>query len=156
MKIKYVMIVALLFVGNMMFAQESTFTRGHGFLVRPEVYGGLLLNAGYQFNPYFQMTVGAGVTIDPATVAHAGVRVYTNKGKWAGMIDYHYCIGNYYGTNAYGTMTSRRFVDHKFVGGASFKDLDFGLGFQFAVLGNQITYGFVTTVGYNIRFYKHK
>lgn len=155
MKVKYLLVVTMLLIGNVMFAQESTFTRGQGFLVRPEMYGGFLLNVGYQFNPYFQVTVGAGVTIDPSTIAQAGVRVYTNKGNWAGMIDYHYCRGNYRGTNSYGTY-SNRITAHRLVGGASFKDLDFGGGIQLVTLGSQIGIGPAITVGYNIRFYKHK
>ena len=147
MKIRHLLIVTLLLIGNAMFAQDEGYTRGKGFLIRPEVYGGFFLNGGYQFNPYFQVTAGAGVTIDPAVVGQAGARVYTNKGKWAGMIDYHYRRGKYSGQS---------FTDHVIAGGASYKDLDFGGGFQIVTLGNQTGIGIAITVGWNFRLYKHK
>lgn len=147
MKMKSFLIVALLLIGNVMFAQEGGFTRGKGFLVRPEAYGGFLLNLGYQFNPYFQVTLGGGLTIDPSMVAQAGVRVYTNDDKWAGMIDYHYRVHKYSGN---------MFSNHLLAGGASFKDLDFGVGIQFLNMGGNHGIVPAITIGYNIRFYKHR
>jgi len=61
--------------------KTSTYTRGKGFLARPELYGGLFLNGGYQLNPYVQVSLGAGITIDPVFVVHGGARVYTGVKK---------------------------------------------------------------------------
>lgn len=127
----------------------NTFTRGKGFLARPELYGGLFLNGGYQFNPYVQATLGVGVTLDPVFVTHAGVRVYTGVKKWAGMFDYHAGICNYSGITI---------LRHSIVGGASYKDLDFGIGFQYVSAPNvgASGLGLLITTGWNIRFYEHR
>lgn len=147
MKIKYLILLTLLFVGYSMSAQTSTFTRGKGFVIRPELYGGFCLNAGYQFNPYFQITVGAGITIDPTVLGQVGVRAYTNEGKWAAMFDYHYRRGRFSGY---------AFSNHALVAGASFKDLDFGAGIQLSNIMNNTVFGPLFTIGWNIRCYKHR
>jgi hypothetical protein len=127
----------------------NTFTRGKGFLARPELYGGFFLNGGYQFNPYVQATLGVGVTLDPVFITHAGVRVYTGVKKWAGMFDYHAGICNYSGITI---------LRHSIVGGASYKDLDFGIGFQYVSAPNvgASGLGLLITIGWNIRFYEHR
>ena len=81
-------------------------------------------------------------------MAHGGVRVYTSDNPWAGMIDYHA------GVFKNGKYLAQR---HSLVGGASYKDLDFGGGLQiyFGPNAEVLAYGALVTVGYNIRFYKH-
>ena len=147
MKLKYVLLVAVLFVGNSMFAQKTDFTRGKGFLIRPELYNGFFVNGGYQVNPFFQVSLGAGVTIDPVFLSSAGVRVYTNEGHWAGMFDYHVRIGKYSGY---------LIADNALIGGASYKDLDFGIGIHLMSVAGQLGFGPSVSVGWNIRFYDHR
>lgn len=140
-------------------AQEGSYTRGRGFFVRPDVYGGFFANVGYQFNPYFQVSVGPGAlllinntgnkySIDLAGTVHGGVRAYTGAKEWTGMIDYHVGAFRYEGYPIW---------RHAIAGGASYKDLDFGGGLQimFGPNGQVIGYGPLVTVGYNFRFYKH-
>lgn len=153
MKAKYILLVAMLFVGNSMFAQKPEFTRGKGFLIRPELYSGLFVNGGYQFNPFWQVSLGVGATIDRAWLSQVGVRVYTNKGNWAGMFDYHFKIGK----RNWNTL-----IVSALVGGASYKDLDFGLGMHTVYLANYLGFGHAIgigptiTVGWNIRLYNHR
>ena len=156
MRFKFFLLIAMLFFGNSMFAQRyySNYTRGKGFLIRPELYNGFFVNGGYQFNPFWQVSIGAGVSIDPAFVTHAGVRAYTNEGKWAGMIDYKARIGK---------VSGYLFTDSALVGGASYKDLDFGIGIHVLYFPNYLGLGQPAlglgpsvTVGWNIRLYRHR
>ena len=125
----------------------NTFTRGKGFFARPEVFGGFFLNGGYQFNPYIQASLGAGITIDPVFVVHGGARVYTGVKKWAGMFDYHVGVCNYAGYFL---------TRHTLIGGASYKDLDFGAGIHYLTLGGVGGLGPALCIGWNIRFYQHR
>lgn len=158
---KFFLILAIALMAIPALAQEDTYTRGQGFFVRPELYGGIFANVGYQINPYVQLSVGPGasllvksdapISLDsfvPVAMGHGGVRVYTNKHKWAGIVDYHASVFKYEGTVVW---------RHSIVGGASYKDLDFGGGFQvmFGPNNQVIGYGPLVTVGYNFRFYKH-
>ena len=152
-----VLVIALMAIPAL--AQNGSYTRGRGFFIRPELYGGLFLNVGYQINPYVQLSVGPGgtlfinqsgnnISVDFSGIVHGGVRVYTSDNPWAGMIDYHA------GVIKEGKNLAQR---HSLVGGASYKDLDFGGGLQFVFGPNTqvLAYGVLVTVGYNIRFYKH-
>ena len=155
-KLFLVLAIALMAIPAM--AQNETYTRGSGFFVRPDVYGGFFANVGYQFNPYVQASVGPGVlllinttgnlSVDIAGTVHGGVRVYTGKKPWTGMIDYHVGAFRY---------NSNPIWRHAIVGGASYKDLDFGGGLQlmFGPNSQLVGYGPLVTVGYNFRFYKH-
>lgn len=155
-KLFLVLAVALMAIPSL--AQNGFYTRGKGFFVRPDMYGGFFANVGYQFNPYVQASVGPGVmlilnntgniSVDVAGTVHGGVRVYTGTNPWTGMIDYH--VGGF----RYNTYPIWR---HALVGGASYKDLDFGGGFQimFGPNSQVVGYGPLVTVGYNFRFYKH-
>ena len=40
------------------------FTRGSGFVIRPELYSGLFATLGYQINPYVQLSGGFGFGLD--------------------------------------------------------------------------------------------
>ncbi|MBQ3710223.1 MAG: hypothetical protein II887_05930 [Bacteroidales bacterium] len=158
---KFFLILAIALMAIPALAQENTYTRGKGFFVRPDVYGGFFANAGYQFNPYVQVSAGPGLllilsnsvnnnlSIDLAGSVHGGVRVYTGKKPWTGLIDYHL------GAMWYDSDLIWR---HALVGGASYKDLDFGGGVQVMMNPNTnqvIGAGVLVTVGYNFRFYKH-
>ena len=154
---KLLLVLAIAMMAIPSLAQD--YTRGSGFFVRPDVYGGFFANVGYQISPYVQVSVGPGalflinntgnnVSVDLAGTAHGGVRVYTGKNPWTGFVDYHV------GAFRYNRDPVWR---HSLVGGASYKDLDFGAGMQvnFGPNSQVIGYGPVITVGYNFRFYKH-
>lgn len=155
---KLLLVLAIAMMAIPSLAQD--YTRGRGFFVRPELYGGLFVNVGYQISPYVQVSVGPGgtlfinqsgsnVSVDFTGMIHGGVRVYTNgNNPWSALIDYH--VGAY-------RYNSDPVWRHSLVGGASYKDLDFGAGFQmmFAPNAQVFGYGPLVTVGYNFRFYKH-
>lgn len=154
---KLLLVLAIAMMAIPSLAQD--YTRGSGFFVRPDVYGGFFANVGYQISPYVQVSVGPGalflinntgnnVSVDLAGTVHGGVRVYTGKNPWTGFVDYHV------GAFRYNRDPVWR---HSLVGGASYKDLDFGAGMQvnFGPNSQVIDYGPVITVGYNFRFYKH-
>ena len=132
---------------------EYSFTRGKGFVVRPELYSGLAVEAGYQFNPYFTLSAGAGLGVGGEETFSdfftLGIRAYTSEYLWAAFFDYHFAaIDDPY----------LRYLRHTLVGGASYKDLDFGAGFLYITdidSGNG-GIGFSLTIGYNIRCYKHR
>jgi hypothetical protein len=125
---------------------SDSYTRGKGFVIRPELYRGFFCSFGYQFNPYVQSYLSAGYG-DGLTAA-VGARVYTNKNKWTGMIDTRFCLADF---DNYGISV---------VGGASYKDLDFGLGFTFyfdPYFGGCATaFVFAASIGWNIRCYPHR
>ena len=154
---KLLLVLAIAMMAIPSLAQD--YTRGRGFFVRPDLYGGFFANVGYQISPYVQVSVGPGalflinntgnnVSVDLAGTVHGGVRVYTGKNPWTGFVDYHV------GAFRYNRDPVWR---HSLVGGASYKDLDFGAGMQvnFGPNSQVIGYGPVITVGYNFRFYKH-
>ena len=139
-KILLVLAIAMMAIPSL--AQDDSYTRCQGFFIRPSLYGGAFVDAGYQINPYIQASVGGGaslivrkfsqIAIDPAYVAHAGIRVYTSKNRWAG------------------------YLRQTLVGGASFDNLDFGGGLY--LMNNTkggYAYGYLVTVGWNFRFCKH-
>ena len=148
-----VLVIALMAIPVL--AQDGSYTRGRGFFVRPEMYGGFFANVGYQISPYVQVSVGPGalllidqagsnITVGLAGIVHGGVRVYTGKNPWTGFIDYH----------AGAISLNWRYWRHSLVGGASYKNLDFGGGLQVMLGPNSdvIGYGPLVTVGYNFRF----
>ena len=154
---KLFLVLAIAMMAIPSFAQD--YTRGSGFFVRPDVYGGFFANVGYQISPYVQVSVGPGalfllnntgndVSVDFKGTVHGGVRVYTGKNPWTGFVDYHAGIFKH---------NNDPIWRHSLVGGASYKDLDFGAGMQinFGPNAQVIGYGPVITVGYNFRFYKH-
>ena len=124
---------------------RSSYTRGSGFVIRPEFYRGLYLSLGYQINPFVQpfLSIGAG---GDGLASSAGARIYTNEGNWAGMIDVRADYNIDY--ELYGA---------SLVGGASYKDLDFGTGLSYLTNGGKKNYLlWVLSVGWNIRCYKHR
>ena len=155
---KLLLVLAIAMMAIPSLAQD--YTRGKGFFVRPEMYGGFFANVGYQISPYVQVSVGPGalilmnvtgnndLSVDLLGTVHGGVRVYTGKNPWTGFVDYHV------GAFRYKTEPIWR---HSLVGGASYKDLDFGGGLQMMFGPNAQVFGYgpLITVGYNFRFYKH-
>lgn len=123
----------------------SSYTRGSGFVIRPELYRGFYLSLGYQINPFVQpfLSIGAG---GDGLATSAGARIYTNEGNWAGMIDVRADYNIDY--ELYGA---------SIVGGASYKDLDFGTGLSYLTNGgNKNHLLWVLSVGWNIRCYRHR
>lgn len=128
---------------------KMEFTRGSGFVIRPELYSGLLATFGYQVNPYIQLSgsIGFGFGEYSTLVTVIGIRAYTSDKSWAAFFDYHGGFESLSGINV---------GRHTIVAGASYKDLDFGAGIGYASLGEYSGTGLSITLGYNIRCYKHR
>lgn len=128
---------------------DTTFTRGNGFIIRPELYSGLFATIGYQINPYVQLSGGLGFGLDEygGVVTSLGIRAYTSEANWAAMFDYHIGFISIQGLNL---------TRHTIVGGASYKDFDFGAGLMYLTDGYISGIGWSITLGYNIRCYKHR
>lgn len=151
------LILTSIFASNFSYAQENDkwnfagkgYTRGSGFVIRPELYSGLFATIGYQINPYVQISGGWGFGLDSygGSIISLGVRTYTSDAKWAAMFDYHIGFVNIQGLNL---------TRHTIVGGASYKDFDFGAGLMYITDGYDSGIGLSITLGYNIRCYKHR
>ena len=128
---------------------HSSFTRGRGFIVRPELYSGLFATFGYQINPYVQLSGGIGFGLDQygGTSTSLGIRTYTSDTKFAVMFDYHIGLVNFQGLGL---------IRHTIIGGFSFKDFDLGAGLMYVTDGYDSGKGLSMTLGYNIRCYKHR
>jgi len=120
----------------------GSFTRGSGFVIRPELYRGFYGSFGYQFNPYIQSFVSVGYGDGLAFAV--GARAYTNDNNWAGMFDLRCSLTNF---NVLGV---------SLVGGASYKDLDFGFGGTLYTSGGKYAIVPVISIGWNIRCYPHR
>ena len=120
----------------------SSFTRGQGFVIRPELYRGLFVNFGYQINPYVQtfLSVGYGDGLESAL----GVRAYTGDADWVAMFDLRFSLTNFVLPGV------------SLVAGASYKDLDFGAGLKYYTDGYHYLIMSVISVGWNIRCYEHR
>lgn len=128
---------------------SSSFSRGNGFVIRPELYSGLFATFGYQINPYVQLSGGFGFGLDSygGSITSLGVRTYTSDANWAAMFDYHIGFVSIQGLNL---------TRHTIIGGASYKDFDFGAGLMYITDGYDSGIGLSITLGYNIRCYKHR
>lgn len=126
----------------------SSFTRGSGFFIRPELHGGLFATFGYQINPFIQTELSFGL----GHLAYGfwglssslGARAYTADADWAAMFDLRFSIFNF---SVLGTT---------FAAGASYKDLDFGAGLSYYTDGYYYLIVPLLTVGWNIRCYDHR
>lgn len=157
---KWLLIILLLlsvFANKIAIAQDSDkwgftnngYTRGNGFVIRPELYSGLFATLGYQINPYVQLSGGIGFGLDQygGVITTFGIRTYTSDANWAAMFDYHIGFLSIQGLNL---------ARHTIVGGASYKDFDFGAGLMYVTDGYDSGIGFSITLGFNIRCYEHR
>lgn len=145
---KYILLMMLL-VPMGMKAQETNvvkkeFSRETSLIIRPELYSGLFVEVGYQFNPYVQACGGVGFGLDGigGAMLTLGVRAYVTQTKWAPFVDYHIGTLNYMGIN---------FIRNTIVGGVSYKNFDVGAGFLNITDGYDSGLGLSITLGYNIR-----
>ena len=120
----------------------NSFSRGQGFVIRPELYRGLFASFGYQINPYVQtfLSVGYGDGVESAL----GVRAYTGDANWVAMFDLRFSLTNFVLPGV------------SLVAGASYKDLDFGAGLKYYTDGYYYLIMPVISVGWNIRCYEHR
>lgn len=120
----------------------NSFTRGQGFVIRPEFYRGFIATFGYQINPYVQtfLSVGYGDGLESAI----GVRAYTGDANWAAMFDLRF------------SLTNLSIPGMSLVAGASYKDLDFGAGLKYYTDGLYYLIMPVISLGWNIRCYEHR
>lgn len=131
-------------------AQSSTsdFSRREGIFVRPELYGAIMGELGYQINPRLQLSIGYGVEISekltfPELVF--GFRAYASEKKWTAFFDYH--VGLIF-VDVYA------FVDHRFTVGPSFKNFDFGGGIMYVNIDGAGYWSPCINIGYNFRIGK--
>lgn len=151
------LILASMLTGGNSYAQDndkwnfsgSDFSRGTGFVIRPELYSGLFATLGYQINPYVQISGGVGFGLDAygGFITSLGIRTYTSDANWAAMFDYHIGFISIQGLNL---------TRHTIIGGASYKDFDFGAGLLYLTDGYDSGIGLSISLGYNIRCYKHR
>ena len=129
--------------------QKKEYTRGSGFVIRPELYSGLFATLGYQINPYVQLSGGVGFGLDQygGMATTFGIRTYTSEKPWAAMFDYH--IG-------FASIQGLSLIRHTIVGGVSYKNFDIGAGVMYLTDGYVDALGLSITIGYNIRCYKHR
>ena len=124
------------------------FTRGKGYFIRPELYGAMLVEFGYQINPNLQFSLGAGIELaDGAAVPELvlGTRAYATDSKWTAFFDYHAGMLLFYQLSV---------LDHRFTAGASYKNFDFGGGIMYVKINDVGVWGPCINIGYNIRFKK--
>lgn len=123
---------------------KPAYTRGDCFVIRPELYSGLFVEAGYQFNPYLQLTggVGFGLASDGGMSWTLGGRCYLTPTKFAPFIDYHFA-----------TIYINDIVlfRNTLVAGLSYKNFDLGVGAMHLSGGDHNAIVMTATVGYNIR-----
>ena len=125
--------------------EKASFIRQEGFFIRPELYGAILGELGYQFNPNLQLSMGFGVEIGdnfalPELII--GARAYATDTKWTAFFDYH--IGLIF-VDAYA------FVDHRFTIGPCYKNFDFGGGIMYMNIDGAGYWGPCLNIGYNFR-----
>ena len=128
--------------------ETSEFSREQGYFIRPELYGAVLAEFGYQLNPNFQFSLGAGVELAEQTAVPElvlGVRAYATDTKWTAFFDYHL------GLLLVGQISV---PNHRFTVGASYKNLDFGGGIMYANIDGTGIWSPCINIGYNFRFHK--
>lgn len=152
MKNRLVVLVLLClctFSGNVVSAknvleENAVFSR-EGVVIRPELYSGLFVEAGYQFNPYFQLTGGLGFGLDGfgGLVKTLGGRAYFSSTNFTPFADYHFSFFSFDGTLLF---------RNTIVAGLSYKNFDLGAGAMLLSDGYYSAVGLSITFGYNIRF----
>ncbi len=129
-------------------AKDRSYNRTSGFFIRPELYGALGTEFGYQFGSNFQISGGPAVELDLANgdaypEIMLGVRAYASKTKWTAFFDYHISL-------LFGVPDA--VIGHRFAAGPSYKNLDFGLGIVYA----NYYWAPVFTVGYHFRLNRNQ
>ena len=131
------------------YGQTSNYTRGSGWLLRPET--GIFLNVGRQFNPHLSISVGPGFSAYGTENAklkldwalNGDVRYYMFDKKFTPMA-----------TLRVGTFSFSYFFAQA-LAGVTWKDWDFQVGYLFTP--GMYTSGNISwSIGYNFRFYSHK
>lgn len=124
--------------------EKPAYTRGSCFVIRPEFYSGLFLEAGYQFNPFFQLTggVGAGLAANGGWSLTLGGRLYITRTKFAPFVDYHFATIH---------INDIVVLRNTFVAGLSYKNFDFGAGAMHLSYGDRNSIVPTATIGYNFR-----
>lgn len=142
--------VLLLMTPSRMNAQtmETEFSRAQGYFVRPELYGAVLGEFGYQINPNFQIALGGGVELTegyaiPELVV--GARAYASDSKWTAFVDYHL------GLLLLGDVA---LPDHRLSVGPSYKNFDFGVGIMYMNVDGVGVWAPCLNIGFNFRFHK--
>ena len=142
--------VSLLTAPSKMNAQtmESGFSREVGYFIRPELYGAVLAEFGYQINPHIQVSLGGGVELTegyaiPELVV--GARAYASDSKWTAFVDYHL------GLLLLGDVA---LPDHRLSVGPSYKNFDFGVGIIYMNVDGVGVWGPCVNIGFNFRFPK--
>lgn len=131
-------------------AQESSsYTRGNGWLLRPET--GFFFNVGYQINPNLSVSAGPGFSLYATGSAQfkagfsldADARYYLFDRPFTPMA-----------TLKIGTYSFSYFVGEVLVG-VTLKDWDFQVGYALTP-GMYTNGGLAWSIGYNFRLYPHK
>ena len=71
-------------------SEAMGFSREQGYFIRPELYGAVLAEFGYQLNPNLQFSLGAGMEFAEQTAVPeliVGVRAYATDTKWTAFFD---------------------------------------------------------------------
>ena len=122
--------------------------REQGLFIRPELYGAVAVELGYQLNPNIQISGGFGLDIDitgeTGSVVELllGVRAYASDTKWTAFFDYH--LG-------FMMLEGLGLPVHRLTLGPSFKNFDFGGGLIYASYDGKSILGPCITIGYNFR-----
>ena len=142
--------VSLLTAPSKMNAQtiETGFSREQGYFIRPELYGAVLAEFGYQINPHIQISLGGGVELAegyaiPELVV--GTRAYASDSKWTAFVDYHL------GLLLLGGVA---LPDHRLSVGPSYKNFDFGVGIMYINVDGVGVWAPCVNIGFNFRFPK--
>ena len=129
---------------------ETGFSREQGYFIRPELYGAVLAEFGYQLNPNIQISLGGGVELTegyaiPELVV--GARAYASDSKWTAFVDYHL------GLLLLGGVA---LPDHRLSVGPSYKNFDFGAGIAYMNVDGVGVWAPCLNIGFNFRFHKNR
>ena len=129
--------------------KEKSFSREQGYFIRPELYGAVLAEFGYQINPNLQFSLGGGVELGDSYVIPElvlGARAYATDTKWTAFFDYHL------GVLLFGDIA---LPTHRFTVGPSYKNFDFGGGIMY-MYANAVggIWAPCLNIGFNFRFPK--
>ena len=127
---------------------ETGFSRGQGYFIRPELYGAVMAEFGYQINPNIQISLGGGVELAEGYAVPelvVGARTYASDSKWTAFFDYHLgllILGDY------------ALPDHRLSVGPSYKNFDIGAGIMYVNVDGVGVWAPCVNIGLNFRFHK--